>query len=56
MTQAITSVKIVKEGHSHEDKPCKVGTVLEKLSPRTTAMLIAAGVAEAHPARSKEGK
>lgn len=56
MSHAITSVKIVKEGHVHEDKPCKVGTVIQDLSPRTTAMLIKLGVAEAATAKSKGDK
>ena len=57
MTHATKSVRIVKEGHEHEDKPCAVGTVLHDLSARTADMLIGAGVAEATTARAKsEGK
>jgi len=55
---ATRSVRIVKEGHEHEDKPCEVGTVIHKLSARTADMLVKAGVAEhvKGSANTKEGK
>lgn len=54
MTTASKSVRIVKEGHEHEDQPAKIGTVISDLSARTADMLVKAGVAE-HCDHPKKG-
>lgn len=48
------SVRIVKDGHEHENQPAKIGTVIDDLSVRTADMLVKAGVAE-YCAPSKKG-